>query len=112
VTPAAGRDGAEQGALAFNGTSSKLVYDAPKFPLRTYTFAAWFCPQGLEADGRRWHQIVSAWCAPVNDPLRVSVQDKELVVSIEQPTAVAACPAAVWRTASGPTWRWSRSSRN
>jgi len=28
---------------------------------------------------------VSAWCEPVNDPLRVSVQDLELVVSIEQP---------------------------
>ena len=85
VAPASGRSGSAQGALAFNGESSKLVYDAPQFPLRTYTFAAWFCPQGLEADGRRWHQIVSAWCASANDPLRVTVQDKELVVSIEQP---------------------------
>ena len=85
VAPASGRNGSAQGALTFNGTSSKLVYDAPQFPLRTYTFAAWFCPQGLEADGRRWHQIVSAWCASANDPLRVTVQDKELVVSIEQP---------------------------
>ena len=85
VAPASGRSGSAQGALAFNGTSSKLMYDAPQFPLRTYTFAAWFCPQGLEADGRRWHQIVSAWCTSANDPLRVSVQDQELVVSIEQP---------------------------
>jgi len=85
LAPVAGRDGAAHGALAFNGTSTKLVYDAPQFPLRTYTFAAWFCPEGLAADGRRWHQIVSAWCAPVNDPLRVSVQDLELLVSIEQP---------------------------
>jgi len=85
VAPLAGRAGSAQGALAFNGTSSKLVYDAPQFPLRTYTFAAWFCPQGLEVDGRRWHQIVSAWCSSANDPLRVTVQDQELVVSIEQP---------------------------
>jgi hypothetical protein len=85
VATASGRNGAAQGALAFNGTSSKLVYDAPQFPLRTYTFAAWLCPQGLEVDGRRWHQIVSAWCASANDPLRVSVQDKELVVNVEQP---------------------------
>ena len=28
------------------------------------------------------------------------------------PAAVAACPAAAWRTASGPTWPWSRSSRS
>ncbi|NUQ64994.1 MAG: glycoside hydrolase family 127 protein [Pirellulales bacterium] len=85
LAPAAGRDGAAAGALAFNGKSTKLVYDAPQFPLRTYTFAAWLCPQGLAVDGRRWHQIVSAWCAPVNDPLRVSIQDMELVVAIEQP---------------------------
>ncbi|MHC1769396.1 MAG: beta-L-arabinofuranosidase domain-containing protein [Verrucomicrobiia bacterium] len=85
VTPGPGRDGAEGGGLAFNGKSSKLVYDAPQFPLRTYTFAAWFCPRDLGIDGRRWHQIVSSWCAPMNDPLRVSVQDMELVVSIEQP---------------------------
>jgi uncharacterized protein len=85
TAPAAGRDGAAAGALAFNGKSTKLVYDAPHFPLRTYTFAAWLCPQGLAMDGRRWHQIVSAWCAPVNDPLRVSIQDLELVVAIEQP---------------------------
>lgn len=85
VAPAAGRDGVPRGALAFNGTSTKLVYDAPRFPLRTYTFAAWLCPQGLAADGRRWHQIVSAWWAPANDPLRVSLQNQELVVGIEQP---------------------------
>jgi hypothetical protein len=84
VAPAKGRDGGVQGALAFNGTTTKLVYDAPRFPLRTYTFAAWCCPQALEVDGQRWHQIVSAWCAGVNDPLRVSIRDKELVVSIEQ----------------------------
>ena len=86
VAPAAGRDGAIAGALSFNGKSSKLIYDAPQFPLRTYTFAAWLCPQGLAADGRRWHQIVSAWCAGSNDPLRVSIQDMELVVAIEQPS--------------------------
>lgn len=85
VAPAAGRGGTDRSGLAFNGTTSRLVYDAPQFPLRTYTFAAWFCPQELEVDGRRWHQIVSAWCASINDPLRVAVQDMELVVSIEQP---------------------------
>jgi len=84
VPPTVGRDGAAQGALAFNGSSLMLVYDAPQFPLRSYTFAAWFCPQGLTV-GRRWHHIVSAWCENGNDPLRISLQDKELVVSIEQP---------------------------
>ena len=84
VPPTAGRNGVAQGALAFNGTSSMLVYNAPQFPLRSYTFAAWCRPQGLTV-GPRWHHIVSAWCENGNDPLRISVQDKELVVSIEQP---------------------------
>ena len=86
LAPAEGRNGAARGALAFNGKSSKLVYDAPQFPLRTYTFAAWLRPQGLEVDGGAWHHVVSAWCASGNDPLRVSVQDMQLVLSIEQPT--------------------------
>ncbi len=85
VEQTAGRNATAQSALAFNGASSKLVFESPKFPLRTYTFAAWFCPQGLEEDGQRWHQIVSAWSASANDPLRIAVQEKELVVSIEQP---------------------------
>lgn len=85
VLAAVGRDGTERGAIAFDGSSTKLVYEAPQFPLRTYTFAAWFRPQGLTDDGRRWHHIVSAWWAPANDPLRVSVQNRELVLSIEQP---------------------------
>jgi len=101
VGPAAGPDGKPQGGLAFNGTSSKLVYDAPQFPLRTYTFAAWFCPQGLQPDGRRWHQIVSAWCVSINDPLRVAVQDMELVVSIEQPQG--GCRLSGGRVQNG-TW--------
>ena len=81
---AAGRTGKTDGAVAFDGQTTKLVYDAPRFPLRTYTFSAWFCPKDLTADGKKWHHVISAWCAPMNDPLRVSVQDKELVVSIEQ----------------------------
>ncbi len=85
VAPAAGRDGRARRALATNGRSTKLVYDAPQFPLQTYTFAAWFCPRGLTKDGGHWHQIVSAWCALQNDALRVSVQDMQLVMSIEQP---------------------------
>ncbi len=86
VAPAPNQNKEENSALYFNGENSKLVYDAPQFPLRTYTFSAWFQPQGLEADGKRWHHIFSAWCAGLNDPLRVSVQDGQLVVNIEQPT--------------------------
>jgi len=84
LAPAADRKGAENGALSFNGTTSKLIYDAPRFPLRTYTFAAWFCPRNLGADDTTWHHIFSAWCKGMDDPLRVSVVKKELAVNIEQ----------------------------
>lgn len=102
VVPALGRNGAAQGALAFNGTTSKLVYDAPQFPLRNYTFAAWFCPQGLPSDGGRSYQIVSSWCAVFTDPLRVSVQNRELVVAIEQPNG-SGCRLSGGRVENG-TW--------
>lgn len=99
VLPALGRDSRDAGALGFNGRTSRLTYDAPRFPLRTYTFAAWFKPEELKPDGRRWHQIVSAWCAPMSDPLRVSVQDQELVLSIEQPAG--GCRISGGRVANG-----------
>jgi hypothetical protein len=72
-------------ALFFDGKTAKVVYDAPQFPLRTYTFCAWFSPKDLGKDEKRWHHLCSAWCAAMNDPLRVSIQDGELVVNIEQP---------------------------
>lgn len=84
VKPSANRAGEANGALAFDGESSKVVYDAPRFPLRTFTFSAWFCPKDLTEDGKRWHHLCSGWCTSMNDPLRVSVQDKELVVNVEQ----------------------------
>jgi len=88
VEPAPGPHGQFDTALHFNGRDSKLVYDAPRFPLRTYSLAAWIKPEGLRPDGNKWHHVFSAWCAPVNDALRVSIQDGSLVANIEQPTGV------------------------
>ncbi len=88
VEPAPGRDGQSNTALRFNGKDSKLVYAAPRFPLRTYSLAAWVKPEGLGPDGNKRHHIFSAWCASVNDALRVSVQEGKLVANIEQPTGV------------------------
>ncbi|HOZ46683.1 MAG TPA: glycoside hydrolase family 127 protein [Candidatus Hydrogenedentes bacterium] len=92
VAAAAGRDGAENGALHFNGTTSRLVYEAPQFPLRTYTFSAWFRPENATKEDTDWHQIFSAWYQGVHDPLRVSVKAKQLVVNIEQPSGGAHLP--------------------
>jgi hypothetical protein len=86
VEPAPGPDGQ---ALRFNGRDSKLVYAAPRFPLRTYSLAARIRPEGLGSDGNKWHQIFSAWSASLNDALRVSVQDGRLTANIEQPAGTS-----------------------
>ncbi|MBM3998836.1 MAG: hypothetical protein FJ297_04710 [Planctomycetes bacterium] len=87
--------------LTFNGATSHLTYAAPRFPLRTFTFSAWIRPRDPKPDGGKWHQIVSAWSAPSNDPLRVAVRDGELVVGIEQPGG--GCGISAGRVADG-TW--------
>ncbi len=81
VAPAVGRDGAEGGAVALNGQTSILRYRLPYFPERDYTFMAWICPEGLPTD--HLYQIASAWCAGMDDPLRVCLQGSELFGRIE-----------------------------
>lgn len=78
-----GRDGQENGALYFDGKTTKLVYDIGAFPGRTFSFSAWFAPDNLAANDDKWHHIFSAWAQGSDDPLRVSVQNKQLVVNIE-----------------------------
>jgi DUF1680 family protein len=85
LSPVAGPGGNEKGALAFSGATSKLVYESPGFPLRAYTFAAWFRADAVDAGNKRWQEIASAWYAGSNDALRVAVQGGELVARIEQP---------------------------
>ncbi|HUW60488.1 MAG TPA: beta-L-arabinofuranosidase domain-containing protein [Candidatus Bathyarchaeia archaeon] len=86
VAPAPGRDGKEAGALYFNGKTSKLVYAAPGFPTRNYTFSAWIRPEGIAPNDKRWHHVVSAWYTGMNDGLRLSVVGGELSVCVEQPS--------------------------
>ena len=88
TAPAADRHGNENGAIHFDGETSKLVYEAPHFPLRNYTFAAWFCPESMTTEDRGRRHIFSAWCKGSDDPLRVSAVAKKLVVNIEQATGV------------------------
>jgi len=48
----------------------------------------------------------------VNDPLRVSVQDMELVVSIEQPGGGCRLSGGRVQNGTWTMWRWSRTSPN
>ena len=86
VVAAPGRDGKDGGAMLFNGKTSKLVYAAPGFPTRDYTFAAWIQPQGIAPEDKRWHHVVSAWYTGMNDAIRVSVVGGELSACVEQPS--------------------------
>jgi uncharacterized protein len=88
TAPAADSTGAEGKALSFDGATSRLVYDAPMFPVRNFTFSAWFCPKDLTAEDKGWHHICSAWNQGGNDPIRLSVVAKQLVVRIEQPSGL------------------------
>jgi DUF1680 family protein len=85
VTAASGRDGREGGALALNGQTSMLRYRLPYFPERDYTFCAWVCPEGLPNSGL--YQVASAWCAGMDDPLRVCIQGSDLFARIEAQAA-------------------------
>ena len=79
-----GPEGANAGALLFDGATSKLTYAAPSFPLRTYTFSAWFQPSRIDAGDSSWRHLFSAWAKSSDDPLRVSVKRGRLEVNIEQ----------------------------
>jgi len=86
IEPAKGRNGRDGGALFFNGDTSKLVYAAPAFPTRNYTFLAWIRPEELAPEDKRWHHVVSAWYTSMNDALRVSVVAGNLLACVEQPS--------------------------
>jgi hypothetical protein len=81
TTPALDRHGREGGAVAFTGEASGIKYLLPYFPERDFTFYAWACPEALPTD--RLYQIFSAWCAGMDDPLRVVIHGTELFARIE-----------------------------
>ena len=82
--PAPGPDGGEKGALAFDGQATKLVYEIGAFPARDFSLSVWFAADNLGSTTSDWHHIFSAWSQSSDDPLRVSVQNGQLVVNIEQ----------------------------
>jgi len=93
VKPAAGPSGKTNDAVYFNGENSKVVYDATNFPLSQFSFSAWFRPEGMLREDVSWHQVASAWCYPSDDPLRIGILTKKLVVQIEQKGSHYSLPA-------------------
>lgn len=81
LAPAPDRKGNPRGAVAFNGTGSRLRYDLPFFPERDYSFYAWICPEGLPVSSIK--QVFSAWCRGGDDPLRVTLDGPAIFARIE-----------------------------
>jgi len=81
LAPAADRRAVEGGAAAFNGTSSMVRYALPFWPEDDYSFAAWVRADDVSAD--RFHQVFSAWCKSMDDPLRVYFRGGSLFAGIE-----------------------------
>lgn len=85
VTPAPDRHSRANGAVRFNGTSSALRYRVPLFPDTDYSFLGWVCPEGLPVGAIQ--QVFSAWCAGMDDPLRVALRANGVFAGIEAGSA-------------------------
>jgi len=81
VSPAPDRHGRPNGAVRFAGTESMIRYRVPPWPEEECTFVTWVQPEGLPTT---WlHQVFSAWCRGMDDPLRVCIQGDALYARIE-----------------------------
>jgi hypothetical protein len=87
VAPAVGPGGAEKGALAFDGTTSKAVYTLAAQPSGSFTAMTWFRAEPEQFGEAPWHHILCCWETAMVDPLRISIVDGALHVRIEQPAA-------------------------
>ncbi|MBI2297634.1 MAG: glycoside hydrolase family 127 protein [Armatimonadetes bacterium] len=76
LAPAEDRHGNPQGAVAFNGTDSRASYRLAWFPTEDCSVAVWAWldsyPEGRIA------QVFSAWCNGGDDPLRVTIDGRQV----------------------------------
>lgn len=79
--PAPGPDGAANGAIELNGQDQMLVYALPDELGDDYSVAVWV--RVLAMPEGRLGQIFSAWAGPMDDPLRLTVQNGKLYARLE-----------------------------
>ncbi|MBN1341431.1 MAG: glycoside hydrolase family 127 protein [Phycisphaerae bacterium] len=79
--PAPDRQSNAARAVEFSG-NAMLRYRIPYFPEDDYTVAAWVCPLA-EPDKDHIAQVFSAWCRPMDDPLRITHVGGKLHARIE-----------------------------
>jgi uncharacterized protein len=79
--PAAGVSGAAGQAIRLDGESQKITYAIGEFPEEDFSVAVWVRIDRMPSG--RLGEIFSAWCVPMDDPLRVCVEDGKLFARIE-----------------------------
>lgn len=83
--PAVGPDGQSGEAVELDGKSGRLRYDLSSLAnddYESYTAAIWLSVTSLPA-GNSYGQVFSAWCQPMDDPLRLVVAEGKLFARIE-----------------------------
>jgi hypothetical protein len=79
--PAAGPDGQPGHAVELDGQSQMLRYAIEEFPEEDYSVTVRV--RFSELPRNRLGQVFSAWCAPMDDPLRICVEKGKLFARIE-----------------------------
>ena len=80
-SPAVGPGGQAASAVETNGTDGRLKYQLVAFPEADYTAALWL--QLREYPRTRLGQVISAWTAGMDDPLRLVIEGRQLFARIE-----------------------------
>jgi len=86
ISPTKDRRGKENGAVRFDGHSSRLRYSLPYFPFEDYTFMIWARIDEIVPADVSYHQIVSACNASSDDPLRITLVGNTLYAGLRHET--------------------------
>jgi DUF1680 family protein len=81
IEPAADRNQNANGAIRLNGHTSRIQFDIPYFPGESYSAAAWVYLDAIV--DKPLQQVFSAWCAGMDDPLRLSLVGDSFTARIE-----------------------------
>jgi DUF1680 family protein len=96
-TNAPGPDGAPASAVQLDGPEQMLVYALTGELGRDYSVGVWV--RLLATPEGRLGQVFSAWAGPMDDPLRITIQDRRLFARLEsgQAYSTAGVPVKVGR---------------
>ena len=79
--PAPGPDGQPNHAVQLDGKTQMLSFELEEWPETDYSAALWI--RMTKPPEKRVRQIVSAWAGPMDDPLRLCVEDGKLFARLE-----------------------------